>query len=65
VHSDTRSLKALREAGKAVLLIEQRLALARALDARVVVLGHGRVVFDGPLDRLDAATTERWLVLGG
>ena len=61
----TRSLKALREAGKAVLLIEQRLALARALDARVVVLGHGRVVFDGPLDRLDAATTERWLVLGG
>jgi branched-chain amino acid transport system ATP-binding protein len=61
----TRCLAALREAGTAVLLIEQRLVLARALDARVVVLGHGRVVFDGRLDALDAATTERWLVLGG
>ncbi len=60
----TRCLQALREAGVAVLLIEQRLALARALAARVIVLGHGRVMFDGTLDRLDTATTERWLALG-
>lgn len=40
-------LAALRARGVAVLLIEQRLALAPALADRVAVMGHGRIVFDG------------------
>lgn len=41
------SLVALRSRGVAILLIEQRLALAPALADRVAVMGHGRIVFDG------------------
>lgn len=41
------SLAALRSRGVAILLIEQRLALAPALADRVAVMGHGRIVFDG------------------
>ncbi len=40
-------LRALRERGVAILLIEQRLALAPQLADRVAVMGHGRIVFDG------------------
>ncbi|CAG9219643.1 Amino acid/amide ABC transporter ATP-binding protein 2 (HAAT family) [Paraburkholderia tropica] len=41
------ALRALRERGVAVLLIEQRLALAPALADRIAVMGHGRIVFEG------------------
>jgi len=41
------ALRALRERGVAVLLIEQRLALAPTLADRVAVMGHGRIVFEG------------------
>ncbi|NLP64232.1 ABC transporter ATP-binding protein [Paraburkholderia sacchari] len=40
-------LRALRERGIAVLLIEQRLELAPGLADRVAVMGHGRIVFEG------------------
>ncbi|WP_322043555.1 ABC transporter ATP-binding protein [Paraburkholderia sp. J67] len=40
-------LRMLRERGVAVLLIEQRLALAPQLADRIAVMGHGRIVFDG------------------
>jgi len=40
-------LRALRERGIAVLLIEQRLELAAGLADRVAVMGHGRIVFEG------------------
>ncbi|WP_199544087.1 ABC transporter ATP-binding protein [Paraburkholderia kururiensis] len=43
-------LSTLRERGVAVLLIEQRLVLARRLADRVAVMGHGAIVFDGSLD---------------
>lgn len=43
-------LRTLRERGVAVLLIEQRLVLARLLADRVAVMGHGAIVFDGSLD---------------
>lgn len=43
-------LRTLRERGVAVLLIEQRLALARRLADRIAVMGHGAIVFDGSLD---------------
>ncbi|WP_028220255.1 ABC transporter ATP-binding protein [Paraburkholderia oxyphila] len=40
-------LRALRERGVALLLIEQRLELAPGLADRVAVMGHGRIVFEG------------------
>ncbi len=40
-------LRTLRERGVAILLIEQRLALAPDLADRIAVMGHGRIVFDG------------------
>ncbi|WP_114814756.1 ABC transporter ATP-binding protein [Paraburkholderia kururiensis] len=43
-------LHTLRERGVAVLLIEQRLALARRLADRIAVMGHGAIVFEGSLD---------------
>jgi len=42
-------LRALRERGVAILLIEQRLAIAREVASRVAVMGHGEIVFDGAL----------------
>ena len=38
-------LRMLRERGVAVLLIEQRFALAPGLADRIAVMGHGRIVF--------------------
>ena len=51
--------------GGAVLLIEQRLTLAQRLAERVAVMGHGRIVFDGAVQALDAQTIDEWLALGG
>jgi branched-chain amino acid transport system ATP-binding protein len=42
-------LRALRERGVAIVLIEQRLVIARDLASRVAVMGHGEIVFDGTL----------------
>jgi branched-chain amino acid transport system ATP-binding protein len=39
----------LRERGVAMLLIEQRLVIARDIASRVAVMGHGEIVFDGAL----------------
>jgi len=43
-------LHTLRERGVAMLLIEQRLVIAREIASRVAVMGHGEIVFDGALD---------------
>jgi branched-chain amino acid transport system ATP-binding protein len=40
-------LRTLRERGVAMLLIEQRLAIARDIASRVAVMGRGEIVFDG------------------
>ncbi|MCC7099636.1 MAG: ABC transporter ATP-binding protein [Rubrivivax sp.] len=37
----------LRRAGLAVLLVEQKLAIALEIADRCLLLGHGRIVFDG------------------
>lgn len=58
-------LKARCEQGGAVLLIEQRLATAHRLADRTAVMGHGRIVFDGAPQTLDARTVDEWLALGG
>jgi branched-chain amino acid transport system ATP-binding protein len=57
-------LVALRARGVAILLIEQRLQLARAVASRVAVMGRGEIVHDGAPDTLDAALAARWLAAG-
>ncbi|AET89664.1 ABC transporter ATP-binding protein [Burkholderia sp. KK1] len=59
-------LKALRERGVAMLLIEERLTIARMLDARVAVMGHGAIRFDGPIEAFarDAQVMREWLSVG-
>lgn len=56
-------LKALKERGVAVLLIEQKLAIALQVSDRVLVMGHGRIVFDGSPDglRLRRDVRQEWL----
>ena len=56
-------LQTLRAKGVSVLLIEQKLNLAMAISDRVLVMGHGRIVFDGTPERLraDAAIRREWL----
>ncbi|MDD2728019.1 ABC transporter ATP-binding protein [Malikia sp.] len=53
----------LRREGVAVLLIEQKLAIALAVSQRALVMGHGRVVFDGTPAQLLASPELRreWL----
>ena len=57
-------LAALRDEGVAILLIEQRLQLAPLLTRRVAVMGRGRIVYDGALDKLDAGIADAWLSAG-
>ena len=56
-------LHTLRRQGVAVLLVEQKLALALDVADRCLVMGHGRIVFDGPPGslRADAAVRREWL----
>jgi branched-chain amino acid transport system ATP-binding protein len=59
-------LRALRAAGVAVLLIEQRLALAHELADRIAVMGHGEIVFEGTPAELAASEeiVREWLGVG-
>jgi len=59
-------LRTLRERGVAMLLIEQRLAIAREVASRVAVMGHGEIVFDGALASLLARddVMREWLGVG-
>ena len=45
-----RTLQAIREAGTAVLIVEQQARQALQLCDRVVVLAHGAVEWEGPAD---------------
>ncbi|MEX3932821.1 ABC transporter ATP-binding protein [Paraburkholderia phymatum] len=60
------ALKLLRERGVAMLLIEQRLVIADRLASRVAVMGHGEIVFDGPLElfRQRPDVMHEWLGVG-
>ena len=59
-------LRMLRERGVAVLLIEQRFALAPGLADRIAVMGHGRIVFEGAPRELAARddVVREWLGVG-
>ena len=56
-------LQALKARGIAVLLIEQKLTIALTVSDRVLVMGHGCIVFDGTPAQLRAAHAVRqeWL----
>jgi len=56
-------LTRIARSGVAILLIEQRLAIALDIADRLYVMGHGRIVFDGTPDALRAAPAVRgeWL----
>lgn len=56
-------LQTLKASGVAVLLIEQKLTLALAISDRVLVMGQGRIVFDGTPDalRAQADIRQEWL----
>jgi branched-chain amino acid transport system ATP-binding protein len=56
-------LLALKAKGVSVLLVEQKLAIALDISARVYVMGHGAIVFEGTPDQLRANTGVRkeWL----
>lgn len=56
-------LLTLQKQGVAVLLVEQKLAIALEISSRVYVLGHGSVVFEGaPAElRANAAVRREWL----
>ena len=56
-------LKALKERGISILLVEQKLAIALDISQRVYVMGHGAIVFEGTPDALrnNAAIRREWL----
>jgi branched-chain amino acid transport system ATP-binding protein len=62
----TACLQMLRERGMAMLLIEQRLAIADAVASRVALMGHGEIVFDGTFAALRERTdlVDTWLGVG-
>ncbi|MDR3481249.1 MAG: ABC transporter ATP-binding protein [Burkholderiaceae bacterium] len=56
-------LKALKDKGISVLLVEQKLAIALTISQRVYVMGHGAIQFEGSPDDLrgNAAIRKEWL----
>jgi branched-chain amino acid transport system ATP-binding protein len=56
-------LRELKRRGLAVLLVEQKLTIALEVADRFLVMGHGRIVFEGtPADlRGDAGVRREWL----
>ena len=56
-------LQRLKQRGISVLLIEQKLTIALTVSDRVLVMGHGRIVFDGtPAElRANQPVRQEWL----
>ena len=56
-------LEAIAARGIAILLIEQKLTIARAISRRLYVMGHGHIVFEGtPAElRADDRVRKEWL----
>jgi branched-chain amino acid transport system ATP-binding protein len=53
----------IAERGTAVLLVEQKLTIALRVSRRLYVMGHGRIVFEGSPQQLEAnrAVRQEWL----
>ncbi|APW46297.1 ABC transporter ATP-binding protein [Rhodoferax antarcticus] len=58
-------LKTLKAKGVSVLLIEQKLTIALDVSDRCLVMGQGRIVFEGPPEALlqDHAVRQEWLAV--
>jgi len=56
-------LSEIARRGVAILLVEQKLTIALRISRRLYVMGHGRIVFDGPAAALEAdrAMRREWL----
>jgi len=56
-------LEEIARRGVAVLLVEQKLTIALKISARLYVMGHGRIVFEGTpaAFNADAAVRREWL----
>ncbi|MDR0200660.1 MAG: ABC transporter ATP-binding protein [Delftia acidovorans] len=56
-------LQKIKQRGVSVLLIEQKLTIAMNISDRALVMGHGRIVFDGTPDslRADERVRKEWL----
>jgi branched-chain amino acid transport system ATP-binding protein len=56
-------LNSLKRKGISVLLIEQKLSIALTISDRVLVMGHGSIVFEGTPEALQKNTYIRkeWL----
>ena len=56
-------LAEIARSGVAVLLVEQKLSIAMRISQRVYVMGHGRIVFEGPPGALaeNVAVRKEWL----
>lgn len=63
VEQVARFITALREQGVAVLLVEQKLTIALQVSSRCLVMGHGRIVFEGSPEQLRGAVDvqQQWL----
>jgi branched-chain amino acid transport system ATP-binding protein len=58
-----RLLEEIARRGVAILLVEQKLTIALKISARLYVMGHGRIVFEGTPAELEAnaAIRKEWL----
>jgi branched-chain amino acid transport system ATP-binding protein len=56
-------LKEIAGRGLSILLVEQKLAIAMKISNRVIVMGHGQLVFEGTPDELSAndKIRQEWL----
>jgi len=63
VEQVARLLEEIARRKVSVLLVEQKLTIALAISARVYVMGHGKIVFEGTPDELNANEDVRkeWL----
>ena len=63
VEQVARLLEAIRARGVSILLVEQKLAIALDISARLYVMGHGRIVFEGTPTQVrnNAAMRKEWL----
>lgn len=58
-------IRDMQRRGVSVLLVEQKLAIALKVSSRVCVMGHGRIVFEGSPQQLEAddALLQQWLAV--
>jgi len=58
-----QAIQELRRRGYTILLVEQKLSIAMDISHRVLVMGHGQIVFEGTPQELraDEAIRREWL----